>query len=244
MEEEFRCREAGDIGIFDESARTRSIVEFVVMGECAVFETIWDALSIDVLLAHARNHLRNVDERTFGSRVDNHQETVTLAQTFASDFAGLFRRLVQIIIDHIFKLGNVFVGRAVLKRSQVDLVNDGLHLHFLRRNGLDDLVLCRTISNQIANADTKRARFHIFRHNVLEIIVEIGARERAEIVKRSVQNALGRGTEHRFFELTTDIVSIADFQHIVRGLVFFGLFKEFGLVNHGEGWHDLRKNVE
>ena len=89
VEEEFGGSEAGNIRVLNVSTCIGCIVKLGIMGQGAVIKSIRNTFAFHRLLTQTRNHLGNVDQRAFGTRIDNHEETVVLVQTLTTNFAGL-----------------------------------------------------------------------------------------------------------------------------------------------------------
>ncbi|NDH07574.1 hypothetical protein EBX93_16940 [bacterium] len=112
------------------------------MRECATVETIRNSFAIYVLLSQTRNHLGDIDKRTFRPRIHNHQEPIVFTQTFASNFARLIVRLFHDIVNSIFKLGHVGIGRFVFENTQMNIINHLFGFQFLVRNDFDNIGGC------------------------------------------------------------------------------------------------------
>ena len=126
----------------------------------------------------------------------------------------------------------------------MDIINQLFHFQFLVRNDLDDIGSRFLIRNQITDTDTIRTGFHIFSHNVLKIIDEIGRVAVTEIIECAVNNTFGRTTQYGFFHLAAFIFSVTDFQYIVGCRIIFAVFKQLGLGNHCYRGHNLRQHFE
>ena len=186
MEEEFGGGQTRNIGILDEPARIGTIIVFMVMGKSARIESIGNTFSIHILLSQTRNHLGNINKGALGSRIHNHEETVIGTQTGATNLTRLFRRFIENIIHSGFEFRDVTMGCGILENTEMDFIDDRLYLALLCLNDFDDFLLRLLVGNQITNTDAVGSRLHIFRNNVLQIIVEIGAGHIAEIIASTV----------------------------------------------------------
>ena len=140
VEEELGRSQAGNVRVFDKSTRAWRIVIFAEMRQCTVIESIGHTLAVDTLLSDARNHLGNVQHRTLGARLDNHDKSIVGTQVFNRNFAGLASCVIQHIADLGLKLDDVGATRVVLHDSEMNLVRDILDLLHLGANHSRDLV--------------------------------------------------------------------------------------------------------
>ena len=68
MEEELLGRQATKVTVLDKSTRFRTQVVLGKVRKGTFLESVWNTLSFNILLADTGNNLRNIDERTLGSR--------------------------------------------------------------------------------------------------------------------------------------------------------------------------------
>ena len=244
MKEQFRGTESGNVGILHEPPGVGRVVVLFEMRQGAVIKPVGNPLAVHRLLTQARHHLRDVDQVALGARLHNHEEAVVLAERFLADFTGVFCGLVEDVADLLFKVDRVGVGCLVFKDAQVHLVNDGLHFHLLFLDAGDDLLVGLAVGNEVADADTERAGLHVLGHDVLHVVVEVGAGHVAKVVAHPVQDALGRRIKDALFQLPAHVLAGANLQHVVGRLGVFLLVKQAGLVLEGERRHDLGEHVE
>ena len=129
----------------------------------------------------------------------------------------------------------------------MNLVNQVLHLRFLLRDDINNLRICRLIRNEVANSNTVRMCFHVFRDDILKSIDEVGCCHISKIVAHTLDKTNATTTEYAFVNLTTHHSTISDFDYIVRCrvvLVRVLLAKRFLLVFESKWRQDLRKDIK
>ena len=131
MEEElFRCK-ALDKGTLDEAAGDRRVIKLLKVWKGSIGITIGNTLAVHVLLAQTRNHLGNIEHRSFRPRLDNVDKPILFVQSVNRNFTRLRTGLVQDIVDFILKVMAIGSTRLVLQYTQVSLRNERGHLFFL-----------------------------------------------------------------------------------------------------------------
>ena len=211
VEEELLRREPRNEGVLHEAARPRRVVVFREVRQRAVLKPVGDALAVNELLPEARNHLRNVQIAALGTRLDHGHEAVVLVQALQPDFARVVRGLVQNVGDLELKLVLVGVARCILKDAEVRLVNQVLHLLLFGSDGLRDLLVRAAIGNEVTDAHTISAGFHVFSHDVLQVVNEVGCRHVAEVVAGARDEAVAASAEHVLVQLPAQILAVHNF---------------------------------
>ena len=105
----------------------------------------------------------------------------------------------------------------------------------------------RLIRDKVADADTIRVRFHIFRDDILEPVDKVGRGDIPEIVTNTLDKADAAATEHALVDLTAHHSPVPDFNDIVgRRVVFVGILltERLFLIFQRQGREDLRDDVE
>lgn len=69
VKEKLRWRQTGIETVFDESFSRRNLRVPFKVRQGSILETVGNAFTVEGLLTHAGNHLRDVDERTFRSKI-------------------------------------------------------------------------------------------------------------------------------------------------------------------------------
>lgn len=90
-----RCQ-TSEVRVFDETSRFGSVVVSRKVGQCTVFETEVDSLSLDKLLTDDTAHLRNVDKGSLGSRDHHLLDVVVILQIHLRRFTRPVTSLVQL----------------------------------------------------------------------------------------------------------------------------------------------------
>ncbi len=67
MKKELSGRESRIKAVGDETFRSRNLRISFEVRQTPIFKTIWNALAVQGLLTHTRNHLQDVDEGTLGT---------------------------------------------------------------------------------------------------------------------------------------------------------------------------------
>ena len=234
VKEELLRREPRNEGVLHEAARPRRVVVFREVRQRAVLKPVGDALAVNELLTEARNHLRNVQIAALGTRLDHGHEPVVLVQALQPDFARVVRGLVQNVGDLELKLVLVGVARRVFKNAEIRLVNQVLHFLLFCRDGLRDLLVRAAIGNQVADTDAVSAALHVLRHDVLQVINEVGRRHVTEVVAGARDEAVAASAKHVLVQLSAQVLAVHDLQHAGRRRKVVVFAEALGLVLHAE----------
>ena len=139
VEEELLRREAAQVGVLDKPASLGAEVVLRKVRQRPVGEPERDALTLDVLLAHARDHLRDVEERTLGTGRHRHLHVVGVVERRLSRVTRVVARLVENLVNLL--LERLLRGHAGLHLQLAPLVDGDNLLHV--GLGLGDRVVDR-----------------------------------------------------------------------------------------------------
>mmetsp|Transcript_15235 Transcript_15235/g.35011 ORF Transcript_15235/g.35011 Transcript_15235/m.35011 type:complete len:818 (+) Transcript_15235:946-3399(+) len=123
VEKELLRGEAPQVRVLDEAARLWPVVVLGEVRQRAVEETVRDALALNVLLADARNHLRDVNEGALGARGDHVLHVVRLLQRSLRARARSIACLVQHLVDLVLERFEHRSPGTALKLVVLRLVN-------------------------------------------------------------------------------------------------------------------------
>ena len=89
VKKELSGRESRIEAVGDETFGSRELRISLEVRQTPIFKTIWDTLAVQGLLAHTRNHLRDIDEGTLGSAHGHDKRAITGMKLRFADVAGL-----------------------------------------------------------------------------------------------------------------------------------------------------------
>jgi hypothetical protein len=137
------------------------------VGERALQEAKGDALALDVLLADARDHLRDVDEGALGSRRDRVLDVVQLFGRISGALARDVTSLVEHLVDRLLKRLHHRLAGLALELGRLGALDERLHLALGRLDGGDDVVHRLRISDRVTDPDRVRALQNPVVHDAL-----------------------------------------------------------------------------
>lgn len=111
-----RCQTL-QVRVLHETTTFGAQIVLAVVRQRTMVEAVRDTLSFNVLLAHASNNLRDINERTLGTRRHRSLNVVCLIQTALRLTTGLVTGCVKHNIDETFKRLNHGSARLGFKFS-------------------------------------------------------------------------------------------------------------------------------
>mmetsp|Transcript_4213 Transcript_4213/g.8712 ORF Transcript_4213/g.8712 Transcript_4213/m.8712 type:complete len:229 (-) Transcript_4213:118-804(-) len=128
------------------------------MGERSLFESIWNALSLHILLSDTGNNLRNIDKRSLRSRRHHSFDGVCLVQGTLCRFTGMITSRVQNLVHELFKgfhHGSSGLNLEISLLSKLTLTDQIQNLQFCLVDRCLDLFHRFHIGHCITGTDTK-----------------------------------------------------------------------------------------
>eukprot|EP00958_Prasinococcus_capsulatus_P026051 scaffold4543_cov350-Prasinococcus_capsulatus_cf.AAC.1 len=182
VEEELLRGQPPQVRVLHEAARLGPEVVLGEVRQRAVQEPERDALALHVLLAHARDHLRDVDEGTLAARGHHLLHVVGLAQRGLRRVARLVARLVEHLVDPV--LEGLLVGAAglLLQRALLRLLDEVLHLLLGLADDVVDVEHGVVVRHRVTDADAGAVVQQPVVHQRLDL-VDHRARRRGAVLQ-------------------------------------------------------------
>ena len=128
VEKKLLRSEPGQVRVLDEAARLGAEVVLGKVRKRPVPEPGRNSLALHVLLAHARNDLRDVDRGSLGTSVDHGNNVVLVVERVGGQLARLFARAIKTLIDLGFKRLNERFPGLIFQLSALGHQDQFLHL--------------------------------------------------------------------------------------------------------------------
>jgi len=217
VEEELLRGEAAQVRVLDEAARLGPIVVLGEVRQRPVEEAVRDALALDVLLADAGDHLRDVDEGPLRAGGDHVLDVVGLLERLLRRGARLVARLVEHLVDVVLKRLEDGAAGLALELVVLRLLDELLHLPLGVVDGGDDVVHRLCVGDRVADAD----RVGAVQDPVVDeplVRADEGAHAlRPKLVGDGVDHAARAGAERLFVEHAAEqLPSVDDDARVAR----------------------------
>ena len=188
--------------------------------------------------------MSNIHFTAFRTGIHHCNKTVRLAQTLETNITCFTVCLVQNIRNLQFELFLVCAPRFVFKRSNVNVVNNGLHFQLFGFDRIHDFLRRLLIRYQVADSNTVCRRLHVFRNNVLQVVNEARRREISKVVTNALNHAACCRCQNAAVNVSAQNFSIAYFKHVVRCGIVVASSELFGFIFHTERRQNLRQNLK
>mmetsp|Transcript_11745 Transcript_11745/g.47415 ORF Transcript_11745/g.47415 Transcript_11745/m.47415 type:complete len:693 (-) Transcript_11745:659-2737(-) len=170
------------------------------MRQRAAAEAEGDTLALDVLLAHAGNHLTDVDVVALGAGLDHRLDVVGVRQRALGGLACLVAGSVQLLVHLGLEGLDDGASGHRLQAALLQLVDVVVHLALGTVDRRCDLVLRVAVGNSVANADRVAALQQPVVDEALRLVDEETRDLGAHLVEHDVDQAAGRGSQRALVE--------------------------------------------
>ena len=210
VEEKLLRGEAAQVRVLDEATRLRAVVVLCEVRQRPVEEAVGDALTLDVLLPDAGDHLRNVDERALRAGDDHVLDVVGFAERLLRAGARRVTRLVEHLVDDLLEGLEHRVAGLALEFARLGALDDRLHLLLGGVDGGDDVVHRLGVGDRVANANREGPIDDPVVDDALVAAKERPCAARAKLVVGDVDDAAGGGAERLLVEHPREVLATVD----------------------------------
>ena len=208
VEEELAGCEADEVGVLDETFGLRRVVVLDEVRQGAMLEAEGYALALDVLLADAGDHLRDVDLGALGAGVHHRLEVVERGEKLLGGRAGLVARLVEDLVHLVLERLTERVARRGHELVVVRLLDHVEHaLLGLLDRVLDARVRLR-VGDGVADADRVALDEQPVVDHRLNVAVEFAALFVAVLHEDQVEQRAGRRAQRLLAQDARDQLAV------------------------------------
>ena len=217
MEEELLRGQPAQVGVLDEAPRLGAEVVLGKVRQRPVGEAKGNSLPLDVLLADAGNHLRDVEERTLGTGRHRHLHVVGVVQRVLRRVTGVVTRLVENLVNLL--LERLLSRHARLHLELALLVNahNLLHVGLGLGDGVVDVPHGPVVGDRVGDADGEAVVEQPVVEQPLHLRHEIARRRRTPLLPDGVDQTTAAASHrllaHDAGDQFTSLHSNADVFH-------------------------------